>query len=118
MRCDEARLKVHALSDRELPEEEISAVIDHVQSCYACRGDYVELLRLERKMDGLAYAEPSKEWFERLPRRVLRNVGSRVGRLLFIGSYLLLAAYAVYSLFADSRSPIALSRAGTTGTRR
>ena len=101
MQCDDARLKVQALADGELPEDEIAEVMDHVQSCYRCRDDYVELLRLQRKMQGLVHDEPAPEWFEKLHRKVGRKVGSSTGQVLFIGSYVALVAYAFYSLFAD-----------------
>ena len=90
MTCDEAKLQVQALADGELSESVISEVMDHVQSCYSCRADYVELLRLQKKMSGLVYEEPPKEWFEKLERRIGRKIGSGIGQILFFGSYLLL----------------------------
>ena len=101
MKCDEAKLKVQALADGELSEPEIDTVMDHVQSCYQCRAEYVSLLRLQRKLRGLASEEPPAEWFEKLEKRVGRRVGSSVGQFLFIVSYLSLIGYAVYSLYAD-----------------
>ena len=102
MTCDEAKLQVQALADGELSESVIPEVMDHVQSCYSCRADYVELLKLQKKMSGLVYEVPPKEWFEKLERRIGRKIGSGIGQILFFGSYLLLIAYAVFSLFADS----------------
>jgi len=60
MQCDEAALKVQALADNELTETEIPEVMAHVQSCYNCRNDYVQLLRLQRRMK-FVIEEPSQE---------------------------------------------------------
>ncbi len=98
MKCDEAKLKVQALVDNELSENEIAEVISHVQSCYRCRDDYVELLKLQRRMQGLLSHDP--EWFEKLNRKIGRRLASSVGQMLFIGSYVALIGYAFYSLFA------------------
>ncbi len=102
MNCEEARLKIQALIDNELDEGEISQVLDHVQSCYRCRNEYIELLRLRKKMKNLAVPEPSSAWFESLQRKIGRKISSSAGQFLFIGSYLALAAYAVYSLLTDA----------------
>lgn len=102
MECQEAKLKVQALIDNELPEDEIDRVVDHIQSCYRCREDYVSLLKLQRKMKGLQYPEPPKEWFEELESKRGRRFSSTLGLILFIGSYIGLLGYALYSLFSDS----------------
>lgn len=102
MNCEDAKLKVQALIDNELPDEEISPVVDHIQSCYACRDDYIALLKLQRKMKGLKVPEPSKEWFEELKTKTGRKVSSALGQIFFIGSYVVLIAYALFSLFTDS----------------
>ena len=102
MECQEAKLKVQALIDNELPEQEIDRVIDHVQSCYRCREDYISLLKLQRKLKGLQYPEPPKEWFEKLQQKRARRFSSAFGLILFIGSYLVLLGYALYSMFSDS----------------
>lgn len=101
MQCDEAALKVQALADNELTETEIPEVMAHVQSCYNCRNDYVQLLRLQRRMK-FVIEEPSQEWFEKLERRTGRKIASGSGQALFIGSYILLLGYALYSLFVNS----------------
>lgn len=99
MECQEAKLKVQALVDNELREDEIDEVVDHVQSCYRCRDDYKELLKLQRKLQGVTQPEPSTEWFDTLNRKVGRRVGTLAGQILFIGSYVVLFAYAMVSFF-------------------
>jgi predicted anti-sigma-YlaC factor YlaD len=102
MECQDAKLQVQALIDNELPENDIDRVVDHIQSCYRCRDDYISLLKLQRKMKGLQHPEPPKEWFEGLKRKPGRRFSSLLGQMLFFGSYVLLIAYALYTLFTDS----------------
>ena len=102
MECQDAKLKVQALIDNELPENDIDGVVDHIQSCYRCRDDYISLLKLQRKMKGLRHPEPPKEWFEGLKQKPGRKFSSFLGQVLFIGSYIILIAYALYTLFTDS----------------
>jgi predicted anti-sigma-YlaC factor YlaD len=102
MECQDAKFKVQALIDNELPESEIDQVVDHIQSCYRCRGDYISLLKLQRKMKGLQHPEPPKEWFEGLKKKPARKFSSFLGQVLFIGSYIILIAYALYTLFTVS----------------
>lgn len=106
MNCDEAKLKIQALADGELAESDIPDALEHVQSCYNCREEYISLLQLQKKLKGLIQHEPSAEWFEKLNRRITRKIGSSAGQILFIGSYLALIAYAVYSLFADTGAAV------------
>jgi len=100
--CEFFQMKIQALIDNELPEEEISSVINHIESCYKCREDYIEFLKLRKKMNIIKVPEPSKEWFEELPKRVFRRVSSIVGKILFFGSYGALIAYALFSFFSDT----------------
>ncbi|MBT3275281.1 MAG: zf-HC2 domain-containing protein [Spirochaetales bacterium] len=102
MDCTDAKLKVQALVDNELSEAEIDETMGHVQSCYRCRDDYIEMLKFQKKMRGLAFPEPPKEWFENLGKKPARKLSSFLGQILFIGSYIALFAYALYTLFTDS----------------
>lgn len=102
MECQDAKLKVQALIDNELPGEDISTVVDHIQSCYRCRDEYVALLKLQRKLRGVGHPEPPKEWFEELGKKRGRKFSSFFGQLFFIGSYIVLIAFALFSLFTDS----------------
>ena len=102
MECQDAKLQVQALVDNELGEDDIGDVVDHIQSCYRCRDDYVALLKLRRKMKGLSYAQPPKEWFEELQKKAAHRISSFLGQALFIGSYVVLLAYALYAIFTDS----------------
>lgn len=101
MNCEVAKLKVQSLVDTELLEEEISEVMNHIQSCYRCREDYIQLLKLQRKMKGVGQPEPPTEWFEAIQSRVGRKVSSVLGQIVFIGSYIMLFGYATVSLFMD-----------------
>lgn len=106
MTCDEARYKLQALSDNELEEKDIPDAVSHLESCYRCRDEYVELLKLQRKLKGIAWPEPSPEWFEDMQKRIPRRITSIGGNLLFFGSYLLLLGYTVFSLIFQHGSPL------------
>ena len=101
MECNDAKMKAHALVDGELPEAEIDTVMEHVQSCYQCRQEYVDILKLQRKMRGLSAGEPTQEWFEKLNKKIGRRISSSAGQILFITSYLALIGYAIFTMFAD-----------------
>lgn len=108
MECNDAKLKVQALIDNELPEDDINEVVDHIQSCYNCRDEYVGLLKLQRKLKGVGPPEPPKEWFEEMGRKPVRKFSSFFGQFFFIASYLLLIGYALYSVFTDSGADLFL----------
>ena len=106
MNCENAKYKIQALVDNELPEEEISEVLDHIQTCYKCRDIYIDFLTLQRKMKGLKSKEPSKEWFERTEKNFLYKSSSFIGKLLFFGSYILLLVFGIFSFFSDSATGV------------
>ena len=101
MDCQEARMKMQALLDRELEESEIAPVMNHMESCYQCRNEYIDFLKLQKRMDGLKPALPGNEWFESLEKRKFRKGVRRLGLLSFIGSYLLLLIYFLIQFFSD-----------------
>ena len=105
MNCEQAKLQMQALLDNEIEEQQIAPLIEHLESCYACRNEYIEFLKLQRKLSGIGIPEPPKEWFETLPHKVLRRSGRIAGKVLFLGSYVLLLGYALYSLFSHGSTP-------------
>ncbi|MBN2511108.1 MAG: zf-HC2 domain-containing protein [Spirochaetales bacterium] len=106
MNCTEAQLKAQAIIDNELEEQEIDDVIAHIESCYTCRNEYVNLLKLQRKMGRVSYPEPPEEWFEALSRSRFRNAGSFFGRIVFLGSYMLLFGYFLFQYFSDAKESL------------
>lgn len=114
MTSEETRLKIQALADNELPEQEIPELMEAIRGSYDLRAEYVELLRMKRRLGGATVPEPSAEWFERLAERPARRAMSRIGLTVLIGSYVVLLAYAVYSLFADASVSL-LIRLGAGG---
>ena len=99
--CEQAKLQIQALLDNEIEENQVGPLISHLESCYTCRNEYISFLRLQRKLAGIGVPEPPKEWFERLPNKVLRRTGRVFGKALFFGSYALLLGYALYNLLSD-----------------
>ncbi len=106
MNCEQIKLQVQALTDNELDEKEIPRVIRHLESCYRCRNDYIELLALQKQMKVLSVPEPTKEWFEDLSKNIFRGFSSLFGKLLFFGSYILLLGYALFTFFSDSEGDL------------
>ncbi len=101
MTCEQAKLQLQALLDNEIEEEQVTPLISHLESCYSCRSEYITFLKLQKKLKGLGVPTPPKEWFETLPRKVLRRTTSVFGKILFFGSYALLLCYALFSLLRD-----------------
>jgi len=109
MNCEEARLKVQALIDSELAEDEIEETLEHIQSCYSCRKAYIDLISVKHELKGVSFPAPRKEWFETLEKNPVRRGASMLGRLAFIGSYLLLIAYTVVTFIREEgKDPFAL----------
>jgi len=102
MNCDDAKFKCQLLIDDELGEEEIAPVLEHIESCYKCRNEYVELLKLRKKLSGIKNPAPQEEWFETLNKKKGRRFIGRFGIILMAVSYLLLLGFALFTLFSDS----------------
>ncbi len=106
MKCEQAKLQLQALLDNEIEENQVAPLISHLESCYSCRSEYIRFLQLQKKLKVISVPEPSREWFETLPGKVLRRTGGWLGKLLFFGSYVLLLGYAVYSLLGDRSTAV------------
>ena len=102
MNCDDAKLNCQLLIDDELNEEEIAPLMEHLETCYRCRDEYIGLLKLRKKLNGIKGPSPNEEWFEALQRSRGRRFFGRSGFILLVVSWLLLAGYALFSLFTDS----------------
>jgi hypothetical protein len=76
--------------------------MDHIESCYKCREEYISLLKLRKKLNGFKDAAPEGEWYESLNRKGGRRFAGRLGFIIFAASYIMLAGYALFSLFTDS----------------
>jgi len=101
---EELKLKIQALVDNELDEAEIPTIMNQIEGSYEMRNEYVELLRLRRRLSAMPLAEPPEEWFERAARRRGRRLFGWTGNLLFIGSYAVLLGYALVTLFRGSEA--------------
>ncbi|MDC7127362.1 MAG: hypothetical protein PQJ46_17495 [Spirochaetales bacterium] len=99
MNCEDAKIKCQMLIDDELEEEEIAPLMNHIESCYNCRNEYIELLKLRKKLTGIKGSAQNEEWFNALEKRPGRRFFNRIAIVLFIGSWLLLAAYTLFTFF-------------------
>ncbi len=105
----EMRLKIQALVDNELPEEEIGPVLQAIQGSYEFREEYAELLRLKKRLSGISVGGPGEDWALQAERRVARKISRGFGSVLFIGSYVALLGVAFVSMFRASDVPIYVS---------
>ena len=106
---EEIQLKIQALADNELPEEEIGAVLEAVQGSYEYRQEFADLLRLKRRLSGMIARGPGADWVIAAERSISRKLFRGVGTVFFIGSYLALLGVAVVTLFRDSDVPAYVS---------
>jgi predicted anti-sigma-YlaC factor YlaD len=102
MNCEEARFKSQLLIDDELNEEEIAPVMEHIESCYKCREEYISFLKLRKKLSGIKNPAPEEEWFETLSKKKGRRFVGGFGLILLAVSYILLLGFALFTLFSDS----------------
>lgn len=116
MNPEELKLKIQALVDNELDEREIPEIMKEIEGSYDMRREYIELLRLRKRLSGPSGEEPPPEWFERTARHASRRLFSWTGNSLFVGSYLLLLGYSIFSLLHGSQTGllVKLSVAGIT----
>lgn len=106
---DDIRIRIQALVDNELPESEIESVLEAIEGSYEYRSEYAQLLKLRRKLGSGPAQHVSEEWVERAERRVTRRVSRGVGVALFLGSYLVLLGYAIYTMFREPDVPLIVS---------
>lgn len=102
MDCQTAQMKLQALIDKELDENEIPEVIGHMEGCYSCREEYIGFLKLQKKLDGQTQPEPPVEWFEQLEKSKPRKSFIRLGWILMLGSYLAMAGWGIFKAIQDS----------------
>ena len=102
MNCDEAKINCQLLIDDELEEEKIAPLMEHIESCYKCREEYIGLLKLRKKLNGIKGPAPDEEWFIALNKHKGRRFAGGIGLVLMIASYILLVGYALFTLFTDS----------------
>jgi hypothetical protein len=102
-------LRIQALADNELPEEEIPEVLEAIQGSYEYRKQYAEVLALKRRLAGLVVRDPGPDWVAAAEKRVARKLFRGTGTVFIIGSYLALLAVGLVSLFRDPDVPLYVS---------
>lgn len=106
---NEMLLKVQALVDNELPVEEIRPTLEMIQTDPSLQLEYVEMLRLKRRLGPGPSSRVADPWLEKAERRVSRRLWRGAGLVSFIGSYVALAGYALYSVVASPSTPLLVS---------
>lgn len=102
---DSIQLRIQALADNELPEEEIPEVLDSIQGSYEYRQQYAEILTLKRQLAGLAIKSPGPDWVARAERRIFRRIFRGTATVLFLGAYLALFGVGLVFLLRDPEVP-------------
>lgn len=104
MKCDDAKYKIQALIDRELPGDEINTVVSHIESCYKCREEYISMLKLERKLNGISFPESEYDWYSNQKKKFLRKSFSFFGKILVIFSFLTLFVWGIIELVRNGNT--------------
>lgn len=102
MNCDEAKLKIQALIDKELDEKEIEETLRHTESCYKCREEYIAMLRLDRKLKGLSFPEAEYDWYAVQRKKFLRNISAFTAKIMILLSFLVLFVRGIIELVRDN----------------
>jgi hypothetical protein len=106
---EEIQLKLQALADNELAEDEIGPVLTAVQGSYEYREEYAELLRLKKRLSGVVGRGPGNDWVLAAERSITRKLFRGLGTVFFIGTYLALLGVAALTFFRDSDVPTYVS---------
>ena len=106
MQCEEAKLKLNALIDNEIEEDEIEPLILHLAQCSRCRKEYQELVKVYKQLKRIGVPEPAPEWYEEFQKKLLRKISGIGGKVFFIGSYILLIGYTFYQIFVSGDADV------------
>jgi len=104
---EELSLKIQALADNELPADEIPTVLNAIEGSYEYREEYVQLLRLKRQLAERSEINIPEDWLRKAERKITRRLGRSLGLFLFVGSYVGLVGYAVYTMVRSPDIPLA-----------
>lgn len=104
MDCDEAKMKIQSLIDNELDEKEINNVLTHIESCYLCRTEYIELIRIQRILRGIKFPEPQKEWFETQHKHKPRKILLTASRVVIAFSSIIILSWFLDKIFIRNES--------------
>ncbi len=104
MKCDDAKYKIQALIDKELPEDEIKTVVSHIESCYNCREEYISMLKLESRLKGISFPEAEYDWYAVQRKKFLRKSFSFLGKILVFFSFLTLFVWGIIELVRNGNT--------------
>jgi hypothetical protein len=101
MKCEDAKLKIQALIDKELNENEIEETLAHTESCYKCRNVYIQMLKLDKKLQGVSFPEAEYDWYGAQRKKFLRRIGAFAAKIVILFSFLALFAWGIIELVKD-----------------
>jgi pilus assembly protein TadC len=100
---DELILRIQALADNELPEDEIPEVLNQIEGSYEYRDLYINLLQVKSKTTP-QLPELSEPVYRKIRNKTTRALSTTIGIILFLGSYLLLFAYFLFSVIVQPQT--------------
>ena len=100
-------LKIQALADNELPADEIPALLEAIEGSHEYRDEYARLLKLKRQLAEQPEITVPEEWLEKAERSIRRRIGRNLGLFFFLGSYVGLVGYAVFTMVGTPDMPLA-----------
>ena len=106
MRCEDARERLSAFVDGELPADEAEKMRAHLAACASCRAEEAELRRLSGAI-ARHLAPPAvneEEWGE-MARTVLSRGARGIGWTLLVPAALVLAGGGLGMFFVDPEVP-------------
>ncbi len=106
MNCDEARARLSAFIDGELPPAEAAALERHLAGCPSCRAEEADLRRLRVEVARhLAPPEVDGEEWGEMARTVIARRARRLGWTLLLPAVLVLVGGGLGMFLVDPQVP-------------
>jgi predicted anti-sigma-YlaC factor YlaD len=105
MTCDEMKVKIMALLDDELSEQDITIVKEHLQSCKQCSGEYASLKNLKEVTSSMKIKKLPEYYWDDYWTHVYNRIERGISWLLISLGVIIVLTFAsweaVTALIAD-----------------
>lgn len=102
--CEQIKLLLMGLMDKELSPEERQVANTHLTRCQKCRDEYEELRKVSKNLDVVSFIEPDQEVLNNLWTAPFSRLVRNSALVLIIGGYMTLIGYGFYE-FLQSDEP-------------
>ena len=106
--CDRYKGLLVGLVDKELTNEEMVEVNDHLTRCAACREDYENLIQSADMFKGIAFREPEAEILNQLWKTPYGWFARNAGILLIVLGYLVFILYGAYEFITGGTEALTI----------